>query len=92
MNHTAYLGNAGEYTSFTFNDRRIRFLTGKNLIRYTSVKEWDHGYLVVNCENRTNPTMEEEDYIDLIPILDNLLIDSDTFLDPIKEVKIEYEG
>jgi hypothetical protein len=33
---------------------------------------------------------QEEDYIDLVPILENLLIDPVPFLDPIKEVKIRY--
>ena len=33
---------------------------------------------------------QEEDYIDLVPILENLLIDPVSFLDPIKEVKIRY--
>lgn len=92
MDHIAYLGNAGEYTSFTSDGRKIRFLTGKNLIRYTRIKEWDHGYLVVGCENRTDPGGEEEDYIDLIPILHHLLIDPDRFLDPIREVKMKNSG
>ena len=33
---------------------------------------------------------EVEEYIDLIPILDKLYYDVDQFLEPIKEVKIEY--
>ena len=33
---------------------------------------------------------EVEKYIDLIPILKNLYYDVETFLKPIKEVRIEY--
>lgn len=33
-----------------------------------------------------------EDYIDLIPILENLLIDPKTFLAPIREVTIRYDA
>ena len=43
----AYLSNNGEYTTFTFGNRTLTFLTSKSLERYTSVKEWDNGYLVV---------------------------------------------
>lgn len=32
-----------------------------------------------------------EEYIDLLPILENLYIDPQTFLKPIKSVKIEYD-
>ena len=34
---------------------------------------------------------EMEEYIDLIPILQNLYYDVDEFLAPIKEVQIDYE-
>ena len=33
---------------------------------------------------------EEEEYIDLVPILQNLYFDVDDFLKPIKKVRIEY--
>jgi hypothetical protein len=33
---------------------------------------------------------EVEEYIDLLPILQNLYYDIDTFLNPIKEVRVEY--
>ena len=33
---------------------------------------------------------EEEEYIDLIPILKNLYFDVDNFLKPIQKVRIEY--
>ena len=90
MNGCAVLSSKGEYSSFAFGERRIVFFTGKNLDRYTRVKEWDHGYLVVMCITKNHPDREEEDYIDLLPILENLYIDADQFLDPIEEVEVRY--
>lgn len=89
-NATAVLSSNGEYTLFVFGDRRISFYTGKNLDCYTRILEWDHGYLVVMCKTMSQSDQEVEDYIDLLPILDNLYIDADRFLDPIKEVEIKY--
>jgi hypothetical protein len=83
---TAYLSNEGEYTMFSYADRTITFLTGKNLLRYVRIKEWDNGYLVVDCQNKDNT--ETEDYIDLVPILKNLYLIPDTFLESIKEVRL----
>ena len=37
----AYLSNIGEYTLFTFRDKTFKFLTSKNLEKYTSIVEWD---------------------------------------------------
>ena len=88
MNQTAYLSNKGEYTTFAVGDRTISFLKSKNLEKYIEIVDWDHGYLVVISKNQGKE--QEEDYIDLIPILENLLIDPDSFLEPIKEVKIRY--
>ena len=56
---------------------------------YSSVKEWDHGYLVVMAKYSHN-SQEEEEYIDLVPILEKLYFDVDEFLKPIKEVRVEY--
>lgn len=88
--NTALLSSYGEYTTFSFRDRTITFLTGKNLDRYTKVKEWDRGYMVVMCKTKTHPAVEQEDYIDLVPILENLYMDPDIFLEPIKEVAVSY--
>jgi len=85
----AYLSNNGEYTTFTFGNRTLTFLTSKSLERYTSVKEWDNGYLVVMAKYSTRPA-DEEEYIDLIPILENLYMDADTFLNPIRQVEVRY--
>lgn len=85
----AYLSNNGEYTTFTFGNRTLTFLTSKSLERYTSVKEWDNGYLVVMAKYSTRQA-EEEEYIDLIPILENLYMDADAFLNPIRQVEVRY--
>lgn len=85
----AYLSNIGEYTTFTFGGRTLTFLTSKSLERYTSIKEWDNGYLVVMAKYSTRPT-EEEEYIDLIPILENLYMNAEAFLNPIRKVEVRY--
>ncbi len=89
-NGVALLSSYGEYTTFSFNDRTITFLTGKNLDRYTRVKEWDRGYIVVMCRTKAHPAVEQEDYIDLVPILENLYIDPERFLRPIQGVAVSY--
>lgn len=63
----------------------IRFQAPYSLEKYTAVKEWDHGYLVVMAKYRHNEKPEEE-YIDLVPILEDLYISPEEFLKPIKEV------
>lgn len=88
MNDYAILSNNEEYTIFEFNNQIIRFATSSRLEKYTKVVEWDYGYLVVMAKYKN--VGEVEEYIDLIPILQNLYYDSDTFLAPIKEVRIEY--
>ena len=52
--------------------------------------EWDNGYLVVMAKYGHNKESEEE-YIDLVPIFENLYIEPDVFLKPIKEVRIYYD-
>ena len=92
MQHTATLCSRGEYSEFSFDDTRIRFYTGKNLDRYTDIIEWDHGYITVMCRPKDHPESLVEDYIDLLPILENLYIDADGFLGPIEEVMIADDG
>ena len=84
----ATLSNKGDMTSFTFGNYNIRFRTPSRLKRYTDVKEWDNGYLVVMAKYKNLNEIEE--YIDLVPILQNLYYDVDEFLTPIKEVRIDY--
>lgn len=54
---------------------------------YTEVKEWDKGYLVVMAKYKHNKDLEEE-YIDLVPILQKLYLNADKFLKPIEGVQI----
>ena len=85
----AILSSKGDMTSFKFGNYNIRFRTPSLLQRYTEVKEWDNGYIVVTADYEGIGLTEE--YIDLLPILENLYIDPQTFLKPIKSVKIEYD-
>ena len=85
---TAILSNNGDMTSFSFGNNNIRFRTPKRLKRYTEIKEWDKGYIVVMADYEG---MElTEDYIDLQPILKNLYMNPETFLKPIQSVKLNY--
>lgn len=88
MSQVAWLSNDGVFTSFEYAGHNIRFKTSAKLKCYTQVKEWDYGYLVVMAEYEENDLPEEE-YIDLIPILENLYFDVDEFLKPIEEVRIK---
>lgn len=84
----AILKSDSQYTIFIFKGQVIRFATSSKLERYTEVKEWDKGYLVVMAKYKNMDEIEE--YIDLVPILQNLYYDVDEFLAPIKEVRIDY--
>ncbi len=88
MKNSATLSNKGESTIFTYEDCEIRFKTSHMLERYTKVLEWDNGYLVVMAKYKNN-TIDEEEYINLIPILQNLYINAEEFLKPITNVKIQ---
>ena len=89
MNEIATLGNRDGFSIVSFGSRTIRFKAPYSLERYTSVKDWNNGYLVVMAKYRHNPQPEEE-YIDLLPILNNLYINAQEFLKPIKEVAIAH--
>ena len=86
----AYLSNDHNYTIFKYADYVIRFQAPYSLEKYTEVKEWDNGYLVVMAKYEHNEEPEEE-YIDLIPILEKLYIDADKFVQKIKKVRVLYE-
>lgn len=86
----AILSNDGDMTSFRYGSNNIRFRSPKCLKHYVDIKEWDNGYMVVLADYEGIGLTEE--YIDLSPILENLYMDSRTFLTPIKSVKIgNYE-
>lgn len=85
----ALLSSDGDMTSFRYGNNNIRFRTPKRLKRYTEIKEWDNGYIVVMADYEGLGLTEE--YIDLQPILENLHINPETFLKPIKSVKIDYD-
>jgi hypothetical protein len=87
--HEAILSSGGGFTAFSFGGYNIRFRAPYSLERYVDVVKWDDGYLVVMAKYNHN-TEPEEEYIDLKPILDGLYIDSNTFLKPIKSVRIAY--
>ena len=85
----AVLSSFDKYTTFSFSGVTLTFRTCNNLDRYTKVNLWDNGYLEVmaKCKNRKD---EVEEYIDLEPVLKNLYMNKDAFLNPIKSVRIEY--
>ena len=83
----ATLKKEKNYTVFEYNKYRIRFLAPYSLEYYAEVKEWDKGYLVVMAKYKHNKELEEE-YIDLVPILQKLYFDADEFLKP-KECRLQ---
>ena len=70
---TATLGNSNGFTEFRFRDALIRFCAPYSLERYTRVKRWDAGYLVADARYSHNAG-DEEERIDLVPILKDLYI------------------
>ncbi len=84
----AYLSCDGNTSCFSFDDMSIRFRTSPALEKYLRVKTWDRGYLVIDAAYHGIPG-ETEEYIDLVPILENLYMDPKKFCDPIKEVGIK---
>ena len=67
----------------------LRFIGPYSLERYDTVTEWSSGYIVVMAKYSHSEELTEE-YIDLIPILENLMMDKEAFLTPIKKVEVEY--
>lgn len=88
MKEYAVLSNEGKYSSFSTGDYFIRFRTSDALKKYTEVKNWDNGYLVVTADYKKLGLTEE--YIDITSILKELHLDEKKILSPIKEVRIEY--
>ncbi len=66
-------------------------MTSPHLQRYTKVISWDRdGYIVVRARY-DNSQADEEEYIDLEPILRRLYIDPQTYLKDLQKVSIVYE-
>lgn len=87
LEDTALLSNEGRMISFSFGGRRIRFMGAKCLRRFTDVTKWRNGHIEVMADNGGRV---EEDYIELVPILKNLLIDPASYIAPIKKVELNY--
>ncbi|MBQ9057739.1 MAG: hypothetical protein IJ125_00985 [Atopobiaceae bacterium] len=85
-NSCATLRSEGRYTKFEYGGRTITFMHGNDLIQYLSVKEWDEGYLVVECLGKQKGIYEE--YIDLTYILENLYMNPSEYLRGVEEVVI----
>ncbi len=54
------------------------FMHGKDLLKYLQVKEWEDGYLVVDCLGKVKG--KYEDYIDMPYILEKLYMAPKSFL------------
>ena len=78
----------GKYSVFTFRDKCIRFRTSTKLKKYLRVKEWNHGYLVVDVDYST--LGETEEYVDITSVLNDLYIDARSFLKPIQGVTVDH--
>ena len=85
---SAVLSSSGSFSTFKAGGDTIRFATSPRLVRYTRVKRWEDGYLEVGVDYGHG---EEEDYIDIRQILDNLYYDTDSFLKNIKKVEVRYD-
>ena len=62
---------------------------GKDFVKFIRVKEWDNGYIVVDCLGKKKG--EYEDYIDITYILENLYMDPYEYLSNVKGVLIDDE-
>jgi len=83
----AFLSSKADYSTFTYGGISIRFATPCTLRRYLRVKKYHDGYLEVDADYGDGV---EEDYIDLRPIVRNLLINQRSFLKPVKRVEVRY--
>ncbi len=85
----ATLGCDAGYTVFSGGGLTIRFRAPYSLKRYVGVKEWNEGYLVVDAEYAHSRAPVEE-YIDLVPILEDLYMDPAGYLAGIREVEVAH--
>ena len=85
MVDVAHLSHKGEMSCFSYAGRNIRFRTSSRLTRYKRVLSWDKGFIEVLAQYGD---LIVEEYIDLVSILENLYIDPNIFLSPIKKVRV----
>ena len=88
--NTAYLSNEGRYTIFRYGNIRLKFIGPYSLERYSKVVTWDDGYIVVMTKYKHN-TEDEEEYIDLVSILNRLQMDKEECFKQIKKVEVRYD-
>jgi hypothetical protein len=88
-NGIAVLSSFDKYTTFSYAGTTLTFRTCNGLERYTRINLWDNGYIEVMTKYSHSEELIEE-YIDLIPILENLYIDPASFLHNIKNVEVKY--
>ena len=89
MEDTAVLSSYDKYTTFSFAGKTLTFRTCDGLEKYIKVLTWDNGYIEVLAKYSQRDEAIEE-YIDLDPVLDGLFMNKAAFLNPIKNVRIEY--
>ena len=89
MEDTAVLSSYDKYTTFSFAGKTLTFRTCDGLEKYIKVLTWDNGYIEVLAKYRQRDEAVEE-YIDLDPVLEGLFMNKAAFLNPIKNVRIEY--
>ena len=75
----AFISNDDNFTIFKYKNYTIRFKAPYSLEKYTDIVGWDDGYLVIMAKYKHNKESEEE-YIDLVPILENLYIEPKIFM------------
>lgn len=90
-NKVAYLYNEGRYTKIRIRDRVITIIAPYSLERYISVKKWDYGYIEVMTKYSHSEEPIEE-YIDLLPVLDELYMDPKKTLDGIDRLEVCYKS
>lgn len=82
----ARLSSCDEMSCFSFGGRNIRFRTSPRLTRYKKVLSWERGFIEVLAQYGDKV---EEEYIDLVSILENLYIDPESYLSSLKKVEVE---
>ena len=87
VDSVARLSSRADYTIVSSGGRSLRCVAPYSLRRYLRVKKWHDGYLEVEADYGDGT---EVDYIDLRPVLRNLMIDPKKFLKPVKRVEVSY--